>query len=453
MADSVWARCPSHGAPLPSKTYRAQAPRFGRDMQQYSHQTCLACSLPPTPGGRCERLSALSPSSSPSCIVSIYGPGQVVAAASAVRSYEARNGDFARGEVAALVHPPLPRDDAEEATRVVSELVAPLGWQCHSMSISEALDGSRAAEGLRDRLPFLAPQHIFYAHDIAGTTPRLVMNAYPDAERVIYGDALGSVFLSPDPDEAHGTPSRTQTPADDERFLARLRRRWIMRPDRRSFELSALPPDSAELILPIDFSGGRLASIPMNVVPRDLVLDCVHKMRSAVRDLETYVSHALLRAPGYLLALSNISDCGITSLEDGVSLYESLVRRNVPPGGTVLVKPHPLGTRPLYDGLVERLSQDYSVELVPREFRFYPLELWGAMIDQVEVITGVSYSAVSLSFLFGKQTIHSLDDDLIEEYVMPEYRGPVRKSQAMHEEVLHRLGCWDGASVLWTDTP
>ncbi len=401
-----------------------------------------------------------------SCLVSVYGSGNALAAIASVRSYGIESGAGDPTRVVVLLHPPVSAATAAANAAVVERLIGSQGWDPPVLLAGEDLarlsPSLRRGASLRRTIRRFTETYgtefdeIHFAHDMVKPLPELAMNAYPNAKRIVYGDALGSVY-----DTRYFMALAEGGTIDDARRAARGGSQHRSRTTPRSLarrvrdgllgKATAFAPDAAVLVLPMDQTGRALAGTPFSVVPKQLMLDILAQCTGAVPELAAYAraTRETTRAPRYLLLLENYADADMTGVDDELAMYEAVVRRHAPAGATVLLKPHPLAVAPIADRLTERLATDYAVHAIPAELGRYPMELWAELLSSCEVISMLSYCGISLAFLLGKQTIYPIDTSLIERYFPPRSWDRMNDSDVLYRGQLANLAAWDGRGILW----
>lgn len=402
-----------------------------------------------------------------SCLVLVYGSSNVLAAMASVRWYGESSGAGAADRVVVLVHPPVTSGEmASTNGAVVERLIASQGWPPPIVLAgddeSEITRASRHTVSYRETLRRFAARvgtgfdEVHYAHDLTGRVPELAMNAYPDAKRIVFGDALGSVYdtryfmaLAQGATIEEARRAALERPRLRARQVPRAIARWL-----RDAALGAprrLPPDRAVLVLPMDQTGSALANTPISVVPKQLALDIIADCRRVLPELADYSREVLAGAPAphFLMLLENYADADMTSFEDEVTMYETVVRRRVPKGGTVLLKTHPLAVAPIDVALRERLDPEYATRVIPRELARYPMELWSDLVSSCEVISMLSYCGISLAFLYDKSTLYPMDAGVIERFFPERSWDRVRDADVLYRGQLANLATWDGNSILW----
>lgn len=409
----------------------------------------------------------LSHSDSRSCLISLHGSGNALAALAAVRHFGDSNGLGSPSRVVTIVH--APTDDREAAAEVgsmVERLIASQGWPAPIvMTIADVLaltpEGGRSyRRSLAEFRKLVGPDpfdEVYYAHDFVNRVPELMMNAFPQAERITFGDSLGFVFngrylvaqvLGASREEARA--SVEQAARDDSPGLTRRAMRWVRR--RLLVEPRPCQARFAALILPMDHTGDYLNDKELLVVPRALTLEVIAECEATLPDVRQY-SHELLgrsASPRYLLVLENDVESNTMSFDEAVRMYETAVRRNAPVGATVFIKPHPLAVEPTADEIARHLDPDYATTVLSPELMRCPLELWKTLLDGCEVITPLSSCYITLSYLYHKDVILASGRAWIEEFYPLKTWDYLTEVDGRYREMVSAMATWDGKSVLWS---
>ena len=404
-----------------------------------------------------------------SCLVSLFGPGNVLAALSAVKWYGVQRHGEDEPQVVTLLHNPgLSGDAVQESAQVVERVLTGQGWaKPLVLTMAEMAELVRAGERttyrqildrFRKRIGVGRFDEVYYAHDVVGRAAELAMNAYPKAERITFGDALGSVY-----DKqyhlalAQGRSAEQDRPTKTWQVLrSALRPREVFAKGQTILKHRLLgkpqpfQADKAVLILPMDQTGDCLENKELFVVPKKVVLEIISACQRSLSDLAEYSRKVLndTSAPHFLILLENWSEGHFISFENEVEMYEEIVHRYVPPGATVLLKAHPFSVAPLDEVLSDRLSSSYRTLAIAGKYRRYPMELWGDFVAVCHIIT-LSYCSVSLSYLYDKQMIYPMDESLIERYLPQPLWESYKNADSLCRGQLTSLASWDGQSVLW----
>ena len=215
-------------------------------------------------------------------------------------------------------------------------------------------------------------------------------------------------------------------------------------------EFKPVQPDSALLVLPMDQTGTSLKGVKLMVVPKETVLDVIEDCKKVLPELAEY-SHKVLNQtdpPHTLVLLENLTDAGLADLDKEVSYYETVIRENTPKNSTVLIKSHPLSSMKMDEKIHDRIKDDYHSVILDGKFARYPIEFWSEMIASSRII-GIAYSSVTLAYLYNKETVFALTDDLIEKYIQPKFQASLKDAAHLYQGQLDNLKTWDGKSLLW----
>jgi len=401
------------------------------------------------------------------CLVSLYGNSHVLAALSAVRWYSLqRHGDEDIKVVTVVNTPGFSDVIMRERGETLTQIIASQGWPKpillndqdmteFARSFHKKLTYREILRRFRRKLGVEHIDEIYYAHDIGGRVPELVMNAFPEAERIIFGDGMGSLY-----NKTYHLALSSGASLSQARQALRTRNNFAFRSIRRilirrlvDLLLGSPQPyqaDKAVLILPMDQTGDCLDDMELIVVPKQQVQKIISDCQNSIPELVEY-SRGLLAGeppPYVLILLANISDGNFTSLENEVKLYEEIIRRHVTPKTTLFIKGHPLSVAPLDEMLSIRLSTDYFPRVISHKFARYPIELWSELVGDCKVIS-IAYSNISLAFLYNVPVVFPFDDALIEKYISPKYWDFYKDADRLYRGQLANLEKWDGQSVLW----
>ena len=401
------------------------------------------------------------------CLVSVYGNSNILAALSAVHWYSREchgNEDF---RAVTVVNTPGFSDTLlHESGATLTKITASLGWPSpiflNDQDIAEILSPNQkriayreSLRRFRNKLGVEKIDEIYYAHDIGGQVPGLAMNAFPQAKRILFGDGLGSVYnktyhmaLVNGASIEQARQARRAKPQLPIRNLKRFIYEHLM-----NLVWGAPRPYQAEqavLILPMDQTGDTLEKMQMFVVSKEMVQEIIATCIQNLTELSGYLRKLLASGPPpyVLLLLANMSDGNFTSLDNEVSLYEEIIRRHAPPKATVFIKGHPLSVAPVDELLCERLAAEYYPRVISRQFARYPIEFWSDLVRASTVIS-VAYSSISLAFLYDIQVIVAFNDDLIEKYIPKKLWGLYKDADHLYRGQLANLEQWDGKSILW----
>lgn len=283
---------------------------------------------------------------------------------------------------------------------------------------------------------------IYYAHDIsADFIAQSAMQAFPGAERICFGDALGVVYSN---DYFTGQTYPMGSTGDvlrrpDQVFrnmLFRLKRTWTLPPANRR-----LTADYALLILPCDPGGDFLAGKKLLPVDAESLRHVLKSLSvAAYRHLKEEANRVSGNADSCsVMLLGSYSESRLTTEEQECALYVEAARSFVMPGSKLILKAHPVSQQQKVDRIAQALSSSYDI--VVSNSDELPIETIPWLAKQSRILS-FSYSSVSLHYLYGSNVIHAMSNALINDYF------PKEKQQWMHDSNQLYLEQLAGARLL-----
>lgn len=247
---------------------------------------------------------------------------------------------------------------------------------------------------------------------------RALLDAFPDARRVVYGDTYGSV----DSD---------------------------LKPSAPRFQVAVAPIPRATV-------PAALAGLEVEVIPRRTVRRVLAAVRE--RDAELRAADAALSrfARGGTLTLTSCeTEAARTCLRAEVTQGYVLARRAARRGQTVVIKPHPRASLGQASAVARRLRRHgHEVRLVPSELGYYPIELFEELVQSVDSVqVGYSSAALPLAYLYGLSARVELPRLLAAITFFPHAGVESRSLAAYHRRAVGLLASWDGRSVLAVRPP
>ena len=398
-----------------------------------------------------------------SCLVHVFHSGNVLAAISAVKWYGLQRHGDERADVVTLAHNPgLSDDAAQESVVVVERMIASQGWPKPIVLTRGEMNEitgrwtpyDAVLHRFREKMGVGHFDEVYYTHDLVGRATELAMNTYPRATHITFGDALGNIDNK---DYKLALLGLRQSRVNRQTELrTRLRPRRVLNVLKARLQQTILggaepfQACKAVLILPIDNPGDGLNDKDLFIVPKQLVLEILSNCQRAAPELAKY-SRGLLTgtpAPHFLMLLENFTDGGRTSFESEVAMYEEMMQSHVPQGATVFIKAHPNSVAAVDEALCSRLSPHYATQVVSRDFRRYPVELWSDLVATCQVIS-MGYPGISLAFLYDKPVIYPFSPSLVETYFHQRVWNYYKYLDLVTREKLANLATWDGQSILW----
>ena len=264
------------------------------------------------------------------CLLAVQGPLQFIAGYIAMEWYGCRKHDSAESEATLLLYDfAAAEDDERSMGQAIRTLSGIRHWSrvvnidCRQM---RRIMKQRYARSIRDLQVAVGEQEfdeVFLAREFGGAGSPLILNAYPRASRISYGDGFGVVGNEREFELPWAKPW-TAGPA----LLRALARRVIYGSPKR-FDF-----DAAVLTLPIDWSGAYSATLPLLVPPKEYALRLLGKFFEQLPELNAYCNHLLLEASteSYLFLLSNLSASDLMTTDGEIALYSGRRQADGPKG-------------------------------------------------------------------------------------------------------------------------
>jgi len=384
------------------------------------------------------------------CLLAVQGPLQFMAGLIAMEWYGQVMHESSDSEVVLLMYDFLvPLEVEKHLEEAIRSLTGIRQWKkiifISAMEMSRIMRRkySESVHQLRSILGEPSFDEIFLMRDYAGAGSPLILNAYPDAAKITYGDSFGLV----------GNESELcfhwswSLKSVNIYLMAFVRKVLFGGPKRFDF-------DTAVLTIPVDWSGSYLNDIPLLVPNREFALARLKECCAQLPRLSAYCNNLLEGAHNpCLFILSTLFQSGLMSIENEIALYISIIRQTAPRGSTIILKPHPRSNMTILATVVNAVEAEYRVKVIDySQFSRIPIELWISMITECTIVAIYSTCCVNLSYLYGKEVILPLNESNIKQYVYPEWIESVTKGNTMNLESMNRLKEWDRKSVLWKAT-
>lgn len=301
----------------------------------------------------------------------------------------------------------------------------------------------RKADYLRGKFGQSAFAAVYYAHDIsADFIAQSAMQAYPNASRVCFGDALGVVY-SDDyftdqtypvrAVEAFSRPMRAIR-----NLLFRLKRVWTL-PSRNR----RLDAEHSVLILPCDPGGDFLRGKQMLLVDKESLTEVLYTLSEATSpSVNGKYGTSADRQNAVVILLGSFSESKLTTEDQERDLYTQAARENIAKNQKIVLKPHPASSAEKTLLIQKALSAAYTVEI--EDYDELPAEFIPALAEFDSVIS-FSYSSVSLKYLYGIDVLHALTDEMIKTYFPDKSWSWMRNSNDLYLEQLIAITGWNAA--------
>jgi hypothetical protein len=378
---------------------------------------------------------------SESSLLCLYYPQQLLPGLAAVMSFRRHCGVDAQAPLTVLVwsHPATERKARERRLQAFKVLLGGFPWvalffleqdevKSHLSHNSRVM---KKAKYLRGKFGQDAFAVVYYAHDIsADFIAQSAMQAYPNASRVCFGDALGVVYGNDyftDQTFPVGVVEAFVRPIQTIRnLLYRIKRNWSL-PNRRH----RLDAGHAVLILPCDPGSDFLLEKELQSVDYESLCHVLAGLsNSAERRL---ISQKCLDEAdansSVVMLLGAYSESRLTSDIQECALYVEAARLHIPHGSKIILKAHPV-SQPEKIALIKKaLSAHYKTVVAPNDE--IPIETMPSLVKNYKIIS-FSYSSVSLLYLYGSNVLHAMNDTLIDMFFPNEKRLWMRESNALY---------------------
>lgn len=279
---------------------------------------------------------------------------------------------------------------------------------------------------------------VFFSHDISSDFwNQALMHAFPKAKRVCYGDALGLVYT-----QNYFTQLmyriKNQNKIIIHNIFARIKRKFLY-PTKGN----QLKPHEAILAIPCDPGKDFLPQCALSIIPQHELKDCVQQLAETIPQFKTHMRDIISNhsKPCYLLMLSNFTESKLTTLENEISLYKEILAKHAQKDSIIIIKPHPAHNPVFFNQIIDALSQEYLIQIIDKEFYHLPIELAESLVQGCEVLS-VSYSSISLPYIYDKKVTHVLTQELINTYFSIEKMSWFIESNNLYLNMIKALQHW-----------
>jgi hypothetical protein len=305
---------------------------------------------------------------------------------------------------------------------------------------------------LKTRIGNNSFDRIFYPHDVDGGMFAFICNAYPNAERICYGDAFGFVFEREYLLGLIHTSSFKKILGKINKFRKKVLSGLSLYNVNLSYKLKTFNPDMAALILPVDQSGNFLKELPLHVSSNQKVKFVINTINDNLGQLNQYIKLLLsesIKENKYLLLTENNAECNFIGFEKEIEMYCSIIIDKCEESSVIFIKSHPGEFLPRNERIKEKLGGKYKIIELDPVYKRYPIELWRALLSNIKIIC-MSSPILSLKFLYNIDVINPMTDDFIERW-FPEFMWDSYKNAiTLYMEPLKRLNYWNGKDVLYS---
>lgn len=359
-------------------------------------------------------------------LLCLYYPQQLLPALAAVLSFRRSQGEGVAAPLTVFVWAPPATEQSVRKKRLQAFKVLLEGfeWACLyfleqdeiKTCLSQNVKVLNKAAYLRNKFGQDAFNAIYYAHDIsADFIAQSAMQAFPNAKRICFGDALGVVYSN---DFFTSITYPIGSVGDILRrpirifgnMLYRLKRAWTLPPPSCRMDANYVIP-----IMPCDPGGDFLKGKELLLVDGDSLR---HVQDSLSKAVEQHLTDEKCWANGdmkidFIMLLGSYSESRLTTEGQECALYVEVARSHVAPGSRIVLKPHPAASDEKVERIRQALSTEYDVEIFP--YGELPIEAMPKLVMHSKVLS-FSYSSVSLRYLYDSAVFHVMDDAVIQKF-------------------------------------
>ena len=383
-------------------------------------------------------------------LLCLYYPQQLLPGLAAVLSFRRSQGEGAAAPLTVLVWTPPATEQSVRKKRLQAfkVLLEDFAWACLyfpeqdeiKAHLSQNAKVLNKAGYLRKKFGQDAFDAIYYAHDIsADFIAQSAMQAFPNAKRICFGDALGVVYSN---DFFTGMTYPIGSAGNILRWPGRVfrnmpyrfKRAWTLPSASRRLDADYVIP-----ILPCDPGGDFIEGKKLLLVDGDSLR---HVQDSLSKAVERHLTDEKCWANGdtkidFIMLLGSYSESRLTTEDQECALYVEVARLHVAPGSRIALKPHPLSSAEKVERIRRALSPDYDVEVA--HYGELPIEAMPWLVEHSKVLS-FSYSSVSLRYLYNSTVLHVLSDALINKFFPGDTRQWMNESNKLYLDQLAIAG-------------
>lgn len=286
-------------------------------------------------------------------------------------------------------------------------------------------------------------QAIYFPHDVTSDfTAQFFMQAFPSAQRICYGDALGNLI-----NKRTFEKKIYRNNAAWRGFSGRLKRKF------KAVGCSWLTLQAAVLMIPVGLSKNCFDGQPLLVVPQAHALALLKKLQSHMQAFNAYIDRMCqaLDPPTYLFPLGHLAQAGMATLKNEFRLYREILQMHLPKNATLMLKAHPGGSFEETCRLADwAKKQGHPTLVFSKDFLHLPIEFAENLIKSCHVLS-ISYASISLPYLYGVSIKHVLDRALIDKYCFASRKNFMQHYNAIYALAQKRLGDWEGNAPLFCE--
>ena len=399
------------------------------------------------------------------CLVGVQGPLQLCSGLIAMEWYGLMKRGSANTEAVLLLYDFLIVPEQEEQiVEAIMQIASVFKWKKivfiggREMNEINLSNNKTSIKRLRNKIGNYEFDQVFLARNYIGLGSSLILNSYPEAIKVCYGDGFGVV----------GTEIFTNVFSGSNAGLywriigfiknilfGKISIKGIYKRILGKFKVETLRDfafDAAVLILPMDYSGKYLNQLPFYVPSLEHVRGTFERINKSMLGLNNYCLDLIKNVSGecYLYLLVTPTESGSTSLKNEIKMYLETIRENSPRGATIFIKLHPRKSITFGDYILADLRNEYNIIVINQgKFKSIPIEFWVPLIARCKIIS-FSSSSLSLRYIYNKEVITGLSVDKVRKFYFKKMQSVFEDDYHLWNEAAEALNSWDGKSILWS---
>jgi hypothetical protein len=382
-------------------------------------------------------------------LLAVQGPQQFIAGFIAMEWYKQSNADSQQYETVLLMYDFLMPESSEAEFVDVIVKLAEVEHFDKTIFISGAemrkLMAGRYANSKQTLRALIGEEEFDEIHigrDFCGEGSPLILNAYPNSTRLLYGDAFGLVGNEAEFDNFNWRAPIRGAASACKKFLK----------DAVYGTHEKLNFHAAVLTLPLDWSGNYLNKLPLIVPDRGFVISTIGRFARHLDELNDYIDTLLdVKENNYLFLLSNLSASGYMSEADEIEMYYQTISALVPADACLFLKAHPRAPQSVLNSLMARLGNGHGKVKVIDDVKLsrLPVELWVKLLQSCTIVPIFSTSAINLKYFYDQGVVMPLSEAGMTKYCYADKLPSFVKVYRAIAESVENLDTWDRKYPLW----
>lgn len=284
---------------------------------------------------------------------------------------------------------------------------------------------------------------ILFPHDVTSDfTAQTFMHAFPHAHRICYGDGLGNLMERKN-FEKHiyrNKKSWRSNLALIYRKMKRLGSRWL--------EIHC-----ALMIIPVGLAKNCFHKIPLEIIPQPYALEVLHRFKKNIDHFNHYIEEICkkITTPCFLFLPGHLAQSGMSTLKNEFLLYKEILENHLSKKSTLILKPHAGGHAEITKLLTDwATAEGHNVILFSEQYLNLPIEFAEKLIKNCKVLS-ISYTSISLPYLYNAPVEHVLSNYLLEKYCLPSRKKFMQHYNEIYQFAHKNLSNWNGTEPLYCE--